>query len=299
MIPIRRARKPLDFQQVIETLNTYWAARGCLLVQPYDLEKGAGTFNPATALRCLGPQPWRAAYVEPSRRPVDGRYGENPNRLQHYYQYQVLLKPAPADCQDQYLGSLLALGIDPADHDLRFVEDDWESPTLGAWGLGWEVWSDGMEITQFTYFQEFGGIVLDPVPVELTYGLERISMYLQNVDNVYDLAWNETTKYGEVHKRTEVEFSAYNFEHADTEKLFRHFGDHEAEAKRLLELKDPLVLPAYDFVMKCSHVFNLLDARGAISVGERQRYILRVRSLTRAVAKAYDERYGSGVSQVR
>ncbi len=300
----KTGKKPLTFQQVIETLNRYWAKRGCLIVQPYDLEKGAGTFNPATALRCLGPQPWNAAYVEPSRRPADGRYGDNPNRLQHYYQYQVIMKPAPADCQDLYLGSLVELGIDPFDHDLRFVEDDWESPTLGAWGLGWEVWSDGMEITQFTYFQEFGGIALSPVPVELTYGLERISMYLQNVDNVYDLVWTEmivdgkpvVVKYGDVHLRTEREFSAYNFEHANTEVLFRHFAEHEAEAQRLLALPQPLPLPAYDFVMKCSHVFNLLDARGAISVGERQAYILRVRALARAVAQSYDERYGSGAA---
>ncbi len=286
--------KGLTFQQVIERLNAFWAKQGCLLVQPYDLEKGAGTFNPATALRALGPQPWKAAYVEPSRRPTDGRYGENPNRLQHYYQYQVILKPAPANCQDLYLESLVALGIDPFDHDLRFVEDDWESPTLGAWGLGWEVWSDGMEITQFTYFQEFGGIALDPIPVELTYGLERITMYLQNCDNVYDLRWNETTSYGEVHLRTEKEFSTYNFERSDPETLLRHFDDHEREAKKLLEAETPLVLPAYDFVMKCSHTFNLLDARGAISVGERQRFILRVRALARAVAQGYDAKYGRG-----
>jgi len=289
---VNMRNKALTFQQVITRLNEYWASRGCLLVQPYDIEKGAGTFNPATALRCIGPQPWMAAYVEPSRRPTDGRYGENPNRLQHYYQYQVLLKPAPADCQDLYLESLVALGMDPAKHDLRFVEDDWESPTLGASGLGWEVWSDGMEITQFTYFQEFGGITLDPVPVELTYGLERITMYLQDVDNVYDLMWDDRTKYGEVHLRTEKEFSAYNFEKADAEVLFRHFDDYEKTTLSLLEAGLPL--PAYDHVMKCSHTFNVLDARGAISVGERARFIGRVRNLARQVAKAYDERYGSG-----
>ena len=290
-----RSRPAPTFQQVIERLNAFWSRRGCLLVQPYDLEKGAGTFNPATALRCLGPQPWNVAYVEPSRRPGDGRYGENPNRLQHYYQYQVLLKPAPADCQDLYLESLVALGIDPAVHDLRFVEDDWESPTLGAWGLGWEVWIDGMESTQFTYFQEFGGITLDPVPVELTYGLERLAMYLQGVDNVYQLRWNETTSYGEVHLRTEREFSAFNFERSDAGTLFRHFDDHERTAKGLLEGESPLPLPAYDHVMKCSHVFNQLDARGAISVGERQRFILRVRALARAVALSWDTRYGRGI----
>lgn len=289
-------RQPLTFQQVIQTLNDFWATRGCLIVQPYDMEKGAGTFNPATALRALGPQPWKAAYVEPSRRPTDGRYGENPNRLQHYYQYQVILKPAPADCQDQYLDSLIALGIDPFDHDLRFVEDDWESATLGAWGLGWEVWSDGMEITQFTYFQEFGGIPMDPVPVELTYGLERITMYLQNKDNVYDVMWNDTVTYGEVHLRTEKEFSAYNFEKADTAMLFRHFDDHEKEAGALLAAGLPL--PAYDQVIKCSHCFGLLDARGAISVGERARFVGRVRTLARQVAGAYNEKYGAGLLRV-
>jgi glycyl-tRNA synthetase alpha chain len=289
---MKKPRQPLTFQQVITTLNDFWSRRGCLLVQPYDLEKGAGTFNPATALRSLGPQGWSAAYVEPSRRPTDGRYGENPNRLQHYYQYQVILKPAPADCQDVYLASLVALGIDPAEHDLRFVEDDWESPTLGASGLGWEVWSDGMEITQFTYFQEFGGIAMDPIPVELTYGLERISMYLQNVDNVYDLAWNETVKYGDVHLRTEREFSEYNFERANTEMLAAQFKAYEDEARALVALEKPLALPAYDCVMKCSHLFNLLDARGAISVGERASYIGRVRGLARAVAQKYCEKYG-------
>ena len=290
----RRRTTPLTFQKVIQVLNGYWARRGCLLLQPYDMEKGAGTFNPATALRVLGPQPWKAAYVEPSRRPTDGRYGDNPNRLQHYYQYQVILKPAPADCQEMYLDSLLVLGIDPARHDLRFVEDDWESPTLGAWGLGWEVWSDGMEITQFTYFQEVGGIPLNPIPVELTYGLERITMYLQDVDNVYDLKWNETTSYRDLHLRTEKEFSAYNFERASTELLFKHFDDFEREAGALLAADLPL--PAYDQVMKCSHAFNLLDARGAVSVGERARFIGRVRDLARRVAKAYDERYGAGAS---
>ena len=293
-------KRPLTFQEVIETLNRFWAARGCLVVQPYDIEKGAGTYNPATALRALGPQPWNAAYVEPSRRPTDGRYGDNPNRLQHYYQYQVIMKPAPDDCQDLYLESLVALGIDPRAHDLRFVEDDWESATLGASGLGWEVWIDGMECTQFTYFQEFAGFTVDPVPVELTYGLERIAMFLQNVDNVYDLLWTTMTvegkpvpvSYGDVHLRTEREFSAYNFEHADTDMLFRHFTDHEQEAKKLVEAGLPL--PAYDQVLKCSHTFGLLDARSAISVGERARFIGRVRTLARLVAQSYDEKYGSG-----
>jgi len=283
-------RKPLTFQEVIRKLDEFWSARGCLLVQPYDLEKGAGTFNPATFLRSLGPRHWKAAYVEPSRRPTDGRYGENPNRLQHYYQYQVILKPAPADSQEIYLESLVALGIDPKRHDLRFVEDDWESPTLGAWGLGWEVWLDGMEITQFTYFQEVGGVPLDPPCTELTYGLERISMYLQGVDNVFDLKWNDTVAYGEVHLRTEKEFSAYNFEKADTATISKLFDLHEAEANACLAAG--LVLPAYDSVMKCSHSFNLLDARGAISVSERARFIGRVRKMAAGVAKLYMEKYG-------
>jgi glycyl-tRNA synthetase alpha chain len=289
---MKSLKRALSFQQVIARLNDFWGRKGCLLVQPYDVEKGAGTFNPATALRVLGPQPWKAAYVEPSRRPVDGRYAENPNRLQHYYQYQVILKPAPADCQDLYLESLLDLGIDPRQHDLRFVEDNWEAPTLGGSGLGWEVWVDGMEVTQFTYFQELGGIALDPVSVELTYGLERLTMYLQDVDNVYDLVWTEGTKYGDIHVRTEKEFSAYNFERADTRALLSHFDDYEREALSLVGAGLPL--PAYDQVMKCSHTFNLLDARGAISVGERARFIGRVRELARRVAQAYDERYGKG-----
>jgi glycyl-tRNA synthetase alpha chain len=256
-----------------------------LIVQPYDLEKGAGTFNQATFLRSLGPEPWRAAYVEPSRRPTDGRYGENPNRLQHYYQYQVILKPSPLEVQEIYLDSLRSLGIDPRAHDIRFVEDDWESPTLGAWGLGWEVWLDGMEVTQFTYFQQCGGIDLKPIPVELTYGLERITMYLQGVDNVYDLAWTENVRYGQVFHRAEVEWSRYNFEEAEVKTLFRHFEDFERESLRLVGLG--LVLPAYDHCLKCSHTFNLLDARGAISVTERVQYIARVRKLARSCAEAY------------
>lgn len=267
------------------TLQDFWAGQKCLIVQPYDVEKGAGTFHPATFLRALGPEPWRAAYVEPSRRPTDGRYGENPNRLQHYYQYQVILKPSPLEVQEIYLESLRALGINPLEHDIRFVEDDWESPTLGAWGLGWEVWLDGMEITQFTYFQQCGGMDLKPVPVELTYGLERIAMFLQGVDNVYDLKWAAGVTYGQVHHRGEVEWSHYNFEQAEIQTLFRHFADYERESLRLVELG--LVLPAYDLCLKCSHTFNLLDARGAISVTERVRYIGRVRRLARACAEAY------------
>lgn len=279
------ASKCLTFQELILALQRYWAGRGCVIQQPYDIECGAGTFNPATLLRCLGPEPWRVAYVEPSRRPTDGRYGENPNRLQHYYQYQVLLKPSPLNVQDLYLDSLRSFGIDPLDHDIRFVEDDWESPTLGAWGIGWEVWLDGMEITQFTYFQQAGGVDLSPVSVEITYGLERLSMYLQNVDNVYDLAWNEHVKYGDVHHQGEVEFSKYNFETADVDMLFKGFDMAEAESQR--QIKAGLVLPAYDYCLKCSHLFNLLEARGAISVTERTRFIARVRNLARAVAVAY------------
>ncbi|HBR18554.1 MAG: glycine--tRNA ligase subunit alpha [Deltaproteobacteria bacterium RIFCSPLOWO2_12_FULL_43_16] len=273
------------FQDIIITLQTYWAKQGCIICQPYDMEKGAGTFNPATFLRVLGPEPWKAAYVEPSRRPTDGRYGENPNRLQHYYQFQVILKPSPDDIQDIYLNSLKKLGIDPLKHDIRFVEDDWESPTLGAWGLGWEVWLDGMEITQFTYFQQAGGIELKPVSGELTYGLERIAMYLQGVDNVFDIEWAKGIRYGYVHRRGEVEYSFYNFEVADTEMLFKLFDMYEKEAKRLLE-KD-LVLPAYDYCLKSSHAFNLLDARGAISVAERTRFIGRVRDISRKCAEGY------------
>ena len=275
----------MNFQDVILKLEKYWGSRDCVIHQPYDIEAGAGTFNPATFFRVLGPEPYRAAYVEPSRRPTDGRYGENPNRLQHYYQYQVILKPSPADVQELYLNSLKALGIDPLKHDIRFVEDDWESPTLGAWGLGWEVWLDGMEITQFTYFQQVGSIDLDPVSVELTYGLERITMYLQNVDNVYDLQWNDTVKYGHVHLETEKQFSKYNFEVSDKDRLFQWFDMYEAEAKALLE--QDLVLPAYDYTLKCSHAFNLLDARGAISVTERTGFIGRVRKLARLCAEGY------------
>jgi glycyl-tRNA synthetase alpha chain len=267
------------------SLEKFWADRDCIIQQPYDLEVGAGTFNPATFLRCLGPEPWKVGYVEPSRRPTDGRYGDNPNRLQHYYQYQVIIKPSPIDIQDTYLESLEALGVDPKLHDIRFVEDDWESPTLGAWGLGWEVWLDGMEITQFTYFQQVGGIDLKPVCVEITYGVERIAMYLQGVENVYDLAWNEHITYGDVHHRGEIEFSHYNFEKADVEMLLGLFASYERESQRLVEAG--LVLPAYDYCLKCSHVFNLLEARGAISVTERMAFVLRVRNLARSVAELY------------
>jgi len=277
----------VTFQELILSLQNFWAAQGCIIQQPYDIEKGAGTFNPATFLRALGPEPWNVAYVEPSRRPTDGRYGENPNRLQHYYQFQVILKPSPLNIQDLYLDSLKSFGIDPLAHDIRFVEDDWESPTLGAWGLGWEVWLDGMEITQFTYFQQCGGIDLKPIPGEITYGIERIAMYLQGVDNVYDLEWVKGIRYGDVHHQTEVEFSHYNFEEADTDMLFALFNMYEKESVRLAEKK--LVFPAYDFVLKCSHTFNLLDARGAISVTERAGYIGRVRNMSRLCASAYVE----------
>jgi glycyl-tRNA synthetase alpha chain len=275
----------VTFQDLILSLQNFWAKQGCLIQQPYDIEKGAGTFNPATFLRALGPEPWNVAYVEPSRRPTDGRYGENPNRLQHYYQFQVLLKPSPMNIQELYLDSLKSFGIDPSKHDIRFVEDDWESPTLGAWGLGWEVWLDGMEITQFTYFQQCGGIDLKPIPGEITYGIERIAMYIQGVDNVYDLEWIKGIKYGDVHHQTEVEFSKYNFEEADTAMLFQLFDMYEKECIRLAELD--LVFPAYDFVLKGSHAFNLLDARGAISVTERANYIGRVRNLSRLCAQGY------------
>ncbi|MGQ0663162.1 MAG: glycine--tRNA ligase subunit alpha [Pseudomonadota bacterium] len=275
-----------SFQDIILTMQAFWAARGCVILQPYDMEVGAGTFHPATALRALGPQPWRAAYVQPSRRPADGRYGENPNRLQHYYQFQVILKPSPADSQELYLASLAALGIDGQRHDIRFVEDDWESPTLGAWGLGWEVWCDGMEVTQFTYFQQVGGIECDPVAVEFTYGLERLAMYIQGVENVFELDFNGAgTTYGDVFRQAEVEFSAYNFEHADTDMLLRHFADAERECKALLERK--LALPAYDQCIKASHRFNLLEARGAISVTERAAYIGRVRALAKECCLAW------------
>jgi glycyl-tRNA synthetase alpha chain len=275
----------MQFQQVILTLHNFWARKGCVLVEPYDLEVGAGTFHHATTLRALGPEPWQVAYVQPSRRPTDGRYGDNPNRLQHYYQYQVLLKPSPLNVQDLYLQSLKALGVNVLEHDIRFVEDDWESPTLGAAGLGWEVWLDGMEITQFTYFQMCGSIECRPVSVELTYGLERITMYLQQIDNVYDLQWNDDLVYGDLHHQQEVEQSTYNFEVADTGMLFDLFDKYEAEAKRIVNSK--MVLPAYEFCLKCSHVFNLLDARGAISVTERTGFIARVRNLARACAESW------------
>ena len=273
------------FQEIITNLNKYWQEQGCILLQPYDMEVGAGTFHPATFLLSLGPEPWRVAYVQPSRRPTDGRYGENPNRLQHYYQYQVILKPSPDNIQDLYLHSLANFNLNLAEHDIRFVEDDWESPTLGAWGLGWEVWLDGMEITQFTYFQQVGGVDVNPISVEITYGLERIAMYLQGIDNVYDLKWNDQVRYGAIHHRDEVEFSRYNFEAADVETLKQLFSLHYKEGLRLLEQR--LVLPAYDQCLKCSHYFNLLDARSAISVSERTAYIGRVRDLARGVAERY------------
>ncbi len=280
-----RGTKP-SFQALILRLHDYWSRQGCVILQPYDIEMGAGTFHPATTLRALGPAPWRAAYVQPSRRPADGRYGENPNRLQHYYQFQVILKPSPADSQELYLKSLVELGIDPQRHDIRFVEDDWESPTLGAWGLGWEVWCDGMEVTQFTYFQQVGGIECDPVSVELTYGLERLAMYIQGVENVYDLDFNGAgVTYGHVFKRAEIEYSAHNFEFADTDVLLRHFEDAEVECQKLL--KHNLALPAYDQCIKASHRFNLLDARGVISVTERAAYIARVRALAKACCEAW------------
>lgn len=275
----------MTFQDLILSLQNYWARQGCIIQQPYDMEKGAGTFNPATFLRVLGPEPWNVAYVEPSRRPTDGRYGENPNRLQHYYQFQVIMKPSPMNIQELYLDSLKSFGLSPSRHDIRFVEDDWESPTLGAWGLGWEVWLDGMEITQFTYFQQVGGIDLKPVSAEITYGCERIAMYLQGVDNVYDLEWIKGIRYGDVHHQSEVEFSTYNFEEADTGMLFQLFDMYEKECTRVAERE--LVLPAYDYVLKASHAFNLLDARGAISVTERAHYIGRVRNLARLCAEGY------------
>ncbi len=276
----------MNFQDVISALNNFWGKKGCVLAQPYDLEVGAGTFHPTTLLKSLGPEPWNVAYVQPSRRPTDGRYGENPNRLQHYYQYQVILKPSPEYSQELYLESMKVLGVDPLEHDIRFVEDDWESPTLGASGLGWEVWLDGMEITQFTYFQQAGSIELSPVCVELTYGLERIAMYLQGVDNVYDLKWNDRILYGDVHHQQEVEQSTYNFEVANVDALFDFFNMYEAEAKRILAERQ-LILPAYEYTLKCSHSFNLLDARGAISVTERTGYIGRIRNLARHCAEGY------------
>ncbi len=275
----------LTFQDIIRTLQNFWTEKGCILWQPYDIETGAGTMNPATFLRVLGPEPWNVAYVEPCRRPKDGRYGENPNRLQHYYQFQVILKPAPENPQELYLQSLEALGIDLTAHDIRFVEDDWESPTLGAWGLGWEVWLDGMEITQFTYFQQTGSLDLPEVSVEITYGLERIAMYLQNVDSVYDILWNEGLTYGDIYKESEKQWSIYNFEEADVDMLIKTFDMYEKEGFRLVEKNLPI--PAYDFALKCSHTFNLLDARGALSVNERARYIARVRNLAKECAKAF------------
>jgi glycyl-tRNA synthetase alpha chain len=277
----------LTFQQLILRLNEFWDRHGCALLQPYDMEMGAGTFHTATFLRAIGPEPWNAAYVQPSRRPKDGRYGDNPNRLQHYYQYQVVLKPSPADIQQIYLESLVALGVDPKEHDIRFVEDDWESPTLGAWGLGWEVWLDGMEVTQFTYFQEVGSLACKPVLGEITYGLERLAMTLQGKESIYDLVWTPGVSYGDVYHQNEVEQSRYNFELSNSAMLFRHFDDYEKEAKALIEAQ--CVLPAYEMVMKASHTFNLLDARGAISVTERAAYIGRVRALARLVAQAYYE----------
>ena len=279
------SKTPFSFQEVVLTLTRFWAERGCLVHQPYDMEVGAGTFHPATTLRSLGPEPWRAAYVQPSRRPTDGRYGENPNRLQHYYQFQVLLKPSPLQSQELYLESLQALGIDPLEHDIRFVEDDWESPTLGAWGIGWEVWLDGMEVTQFTYFQQVGGFDLKPISVEFTYGIERLAMYLQGVDNVYDLDWSGKVRYGDVHHQGEVEYSKHNFELANVPMLFQLFDLYEAESEKLAEAS--LVLPAYDYCLKCSHAFNLLDARRAISVAERTRFIGRVRKLARECCALY------------
>ena len=280
-------KKP-SFQSLILALQTFWADRGCAILQPYDMEVGAGTFHPATTLRVLGRRPWRAAYVQPSRRPADGRYADNPNRLQHYFQFQVILKPSPDDSQDLYLGSLRHLGIDPALHDIRFVEDDWESPTLGASGLGWEVWCDGMEVTQFTYFQQIGGIECDPVSVEFTYGLERLAMYIQGVDSVFDVDWNGAgLTYGHVYRQAEREFSAYNFEHADTDAIARHFKDAEAQCGALLALVPPLSLPAYEQCIKASHLFNLLDARGVIGVAERAAYIGRVRALAKGCCEAW------------
>jgi len=292
---LRRNAPMLTFQQLVLTLQGYWDRKGCAILQPYDMEVGAGTSHTATFLRSLGPEPWRAAYVQPSRRPKDGRYGENPNRLQHYYQFQVVLKPSPPDILELYLGSLAAVGFDLGANDVRFVEDDWENPTLGAWGLGWEVWMNGMEITQFTYFQQVGGLDCKPITGEITYGLERLAMYLQGVENVYDLVWTEWEEngvkrrltYGDVYHQNEVEQSTYNFEHADAATLFRHFADFEAGARRLMEAQ--LALPAYEQVLKAAHTFNLLDARGAISVTERQAYIGRIRKLAQSVAQSYYE----------
>ncbi|AXJ94278.1 MULTISPECIES: glycine--tRNA ligase subunit alpha [unclassified Sphingomonas] len=290
------AARPLSFQKMILTLHDYWSDRGCVILQPYDMEMGAGTFHPATTLRALGPDTWNAAFVQPCRRPTDGRYGENPNRLQHYYQYQVILKPSPPDLQDLYLGSLAAIGVDMTRHDIRFVEDDWESPTLGAWGLGWEVWCDGMEVTQFTYFQQMGGFDMKPVAGELTYGLERLAMYIQDVDNVYDLAFNDAgVTYGDVFLENERQMSKWNFEIADTATLFDAFKKAAAECENCLAPKDgsaPLPIPAYEQAIKASHTFNLLQARGVISVAERQAYIGRVRDLAKGACSAWMEKNG-------
>jgi glycyl-tRNA synthetase alpha chain len=278
--------RPPSFQSLILKLQAFWAEKGCVILQPYDMEVGAGTFHWATTLRALGPEPWNAAYLQPSRRPKDGRYGDNPNRLQHYYQFQVILKPSPADSQELYLDSLRALGVDPLRHDIRFVEDDWESPTLGAWGLGWEVWCDGMEVSQFTYFQQVGGIDCEPASTELTYGLERLAMYIQGVENVFDLDWNGAgVTYGQVYRRAEREFSSYNFEYADTTQVHRHFEDAEKECRALLDRQ--LALPAYDQCLKASHLFNLLDARGVIGVNERAAFIARVRALAKLCCEAW------------
>ncbi|MBC8123321.1 MAG: glycine--tRNA ligase subunit alpha [Gemmatimonadaceae bacterium] len=275
----------MDFQDIILTLHRFWEAQGCLIVQPYDLEKGAGTMNPHSFLRAIGPEPWNVAYIEPSRRPTDGRYAQNPNRLQHYYQYQVLMKPSPPDIQQTYLESLRVLGVRPEEHDIRFVEDNWESPTLGAWGVGWEVWLDGMEVTQFTYFQQCGGIDCRPVSIEITYGIERLTMYLQGVDSIFDIHWGQGVTYGQVHRQGEIEHCVYNFEQSNPESLFIRFNLYEQEASDLVAQK--LVLPALDYVLKCSHTFNLLDARGVIAVTERTRYIGRIRNLARQIARAY------------
>jgi glycyl-tRNA synthetase alpha chain len=279
--------KPRNFQTIILDLQHFWADKGCVILQPYDMEVGAGTFHPATTLRALGPDPWKAAYVQPSRRPTDGRYGANPNRLQHYYQFQVLWKPSPNNSQDLYLNSLKAIGIDWMKHDVRFVEDDWESPTLGAWGLGWEVWCDGMEVSQFTYFQQVGGIECNPVSLELTYGLERLAMYIQGVENVYDLDWNGEMTYGDVYYQNEQEQSAFNFEHSNTDILFKQFMDAETQCATILGLDKPLALPAYEQCIKASHLFNLLDARGVVSVTERASYISRVRKLATGCARVW------------
>ncbi len=288
----------LSFQKIILALQQYWSEQGCAILQPYDMEVGAGTFHPATFLRAIGPEPWRAAYVQPSRRPTDGRYGENPNRTQHYYQFQVVLKPSPKNIQEMYLNSLKALSINPLLHDIRFVEDNWESPSLAAWGLGWEVWLDGMEITQFTYFQQVGGLECNPVTGEISYGLERLAMYLQGVDSMFDLTWTDGLSYRDVFYQNEAEMSAFNFEHANIDALFKQFDTYEAEANKLIEADLPL--PAYEMALKASHAFNLLDARSAISVTERQRYILRVRKLSQAVATAYyDKREALGFPMLK